>query len=161
SPFSHQLLNANPYAFLDGAPLEERRTRAVAARRVLSLEDSRDLGQLDPEAIARVRAEAWPLVRDADELHDALLLMGALPASEGALWTAYFRELVGAGRAAELHRPEKPILWVPTERWSLIRAAFPNAAGESEGSRQSAVDSRELPAAVSTLLPTAHSPLLP
>ena len=72
SPFSHELLNANPYAFLDDAPLEERRTRAVTCARGLSIESASDLGRLDPEAIAQVRAEAWPLVRDADELHDAL-----------------------------------------------------------------------------------------
>ncbi len=69
---AHELLNANPYAFLDGAPLEERRMRAVATRRTLSPDDMRDLAKLDPEAIAQVRREAWPLVRSADELHDAL-----------------------------------------------------------------------------------------
>src|SRR5581483_7317794 len=66
SPFSHELLNANPYAFLDDAPLEERRTRAVATRRSLSIEAFRDLGKLDPEVIIRVAGEAWPAVRDAD-----------------------------------------------------------------------------------------------
>ena len=78
SPFSYELLNANPYAFLDGAPLEERRARAVATRRTLSTDDVRDLARLDPEAIAQVRREAWPLVRDADELHDALLNLVAI-----------------------------------------------------------------------------------
>src|SRR5205823_7113767 len=73
SPFAHQLLNANVYAFLDDAPLEERRARAVSLRRSLSIEALRDLGRLDPDAIAQVRAEAWPLVRDPDELHDVLL----------------------------------------------------------------------------------------
>src|SRR5205807_785107 len=33
SPMSHEILNANPYAFLDDAPLEERRARAVSLRR--------------------------------------------------------------------------------------------------------------------------------
>src|SRR5262249_46264535 len=84
SPFAHELLNANPYAFLDDAPLEERRARAVMARRSLSLESLRDLSRLDPEAIAQVKAEAWPLVRDADELHDVLLSHGALPLADGA-----------------------------------------------------------------------------
>src|SRR5205085_6219805 len=73
SPFAHELLNAQPYAFLDDAPLEERRARAVTMRRSLSAEALQDLGRLDPEAIAQVKAEAWPLVRDADELHDVLL----------------------------------------------------------------------------------------
>ncbi len=71
SPFCHEILNANPYAFLDDAPLEERRTRAVQLRRTLP-EDAAGLGALDPAAIAQVAEESWPAVRDADELHDAL-----------------------------------------------------------------------------------------
>src|SRR5205814_9521409 len=86
SPFAHELLNASPYAFLDDAPLEERRARAVNMRRSLSIEALRDLGRLDPEAIAGVKSEAWPVVRDADELHDTLLSQGALPAEEGKQW---------------------------------------------------------------------------
>jgi ATP-dependent Lhr-like helicase len=73
SPFCYELLNANPYAFLDGGEIAERRTRAVATRRSLTVESVSDLGRLDPEAIARVRADAQPLVRTADELHDVLL----------------------------------------------------------------------------------------
>jgi ATP-dependent helicase Lhr and Lhr-like helicase len=83
SPFSVQLVNANVYAFLDDAPLEERRARAVSSRRTIRGEDYRELGRLDPEAIAEVRAEAWPSVRDAEELHDTLLSIGALPATDG------------------------------------------------------------------------------
>src|SRR5204863_5400403 len=71
SPFSHEILNANPYAFLDDAPLEERRTRAVATRRSFSAEDVRDLARLDPAATDQVRAEPWPRGRSADELHAA------------------------------------------------------------------------------------------
>ena len=81
SVFSHQILNAMPYAFLDNAPLEERRARAVTLRRALP-EDARDLGALDPEAIARAAEDAWPVVRSADELHDALLVLGALPVAD-------------------------------------------------------------------------------
>ncbi|MGH7455967.1 MAG: DEAD/DEAH box helicase, partial [bacterium] len=99
SPFSYERLNAMPYAFLDNAPLEERRARAVATRRTLKVYEVRDLGRLDFAAIAQVRAEAWPLVRDADELHDALLIMKALPEQEGEEWTAWFQELVNHGRA--------------------------------------------------------------
>src|SRR5690606_300626 len=117
SPFSYQLLNANPYAFLDDAPLEERRARAVATRRTVRVDDVRDLGRLDPEAIARVRADAWPTVRDADELHDALLSMVALPAADGADWTAWFEELVACGRATRCLRNGQPELWVAAERW--------------------------------------------
>ena len=75
SPFSHEILNANPYAYLDDAPLEERRARAVQMRRTLRTDVADGAGALDAEAIAQVAAEAWPLVRDADELHEALLTM--------------------------------------------------------------------------------------
>ena len=77
--FSHEILNANPYAYLDDAPLEERRARAVEMRRVLPEAVLSEIGRLDPAAIAEVRADAWPDVRDADELHDALLTLVALP----------------------------------------------------------------------------------
>ena len=72
SQFSHEILNANPYAYLDDAPLEERRARAVEMRRVLPETVAADIGRLDPAAIEEVRRDAWPDVRDADELHDAL-----------------------------------------------------------------------------------------
>src|SRR5262249_44159624 len=139
SPFAHELLNAHPYAFLDDAPLEERRARAVAMRRSLSADALRDLGRLDPEAIAQVRSEAWPLVRDGDELHDVLLSFGAFPAEEGGLWQNYFEQLRATGRATKVVRDEWPStthhspltthhsLWVATERWPLIQAIWPNA----------------------------------
>src|SRR5581483_11312225 len=79
SQFSHEILNANPYAYLDDAPLEERRARAVEMRRVLPESVLQEVGKLDPAAIAQVRAEAWPDLRDADELHDLLLTLIALP----------------------------------------------------------------------------------
>ena len=79
SQFSHEILNANPYAYLDDAPLEERRARAVQMRQVLPESVLQEVGRLDPAAIAQVQQEAWPDVRDADELHDALLTLIALP----------------------------------------------------------------------------------
>ncbi len=79
SQFSHEILNANPYAYLDDAPLEERRARAVEMRRVLPESVLEEVGKLDPRAIAQVREEAWPDVRDADELHDVLHTLVALP----------------------------------------------------------------------------------
>src|SRR6202790_528449 len=79
SQFSHEILNANPYAYLDDAPLEERRARAVEMRRVLPETVLSDIGRLDPAAIAEVRDEAWPDVRDAEELHDALETLIVLP----------------------------------------------------------------------------------
>jgi ATP-dependent Lhr-like helicase len=82
SPFSYELLNANPYAFLDGGEIQERRARAVSTRRTLGVESVDDLGRLDPLAIEQVRAEAQPAVRDADELHDLLLTRLLLPCDE-------------------------------------------------------------------------------
>ena len=79
SQFSHEILNANPYAYLDDAPLEERRARAVEMRRILPESVLEEVGKLDPAAIAQVQAEAWPDVRDADELHDVLHTLIALP----------------------------------------------------------------------------------
>jgi ATP-dependent Lhr-like helicase len=127
SPFSHEILNANPYAFLDDAPLEERRARAVATRRTLAGDDWSDLGRLDPAAIDRVKAEAWPLVRDADELHDCLLSHTAWPAADGEAWRGWFDELVASGRATRAVRPGQPELWVAAERWSMVQAALPDA----------------------------------
>ena len=82
SPFAHEVLNAKPYAFLDDAPLEERRTRAVSGRRWLDPASAADLGRLDPEAVERVRAEAWPDTDTADALHDALVMLGFLTEGE-------------------------------------------------------------------------------
>src|SRR5207248_1539237 len=84
SVFSHEILNANPYAYLDDAPLEERRARAVEMRRMLPEAVLGEIGRLSPQAIAEVCDEAWPDVRDAEELHDALLTLVALPARANA-----------------------------------------------------------------------------
>ena len=103
SPLALEVLSARPYAFLDDAPLEERRTQAVISRRWLDPQSAADLGKLDPEAIRRVRDEAWPDATDADELHDALLWLSFLTDSESARtagWTALLSE---ARRAAAGH----------------------------------------------------------
>jgi len=86
SQFSHEILNANPYAYLDDAPLEERRARAVEMRRVLPESVLEEVGGLDQGAIAQVREEAWPDVRDADELHDVLHTLVALPEKLDSVW---------------------------------------------------------------------------
>src|SRR5229473_2225777 len=83
SPLAHEVLSARPYAYLDDAPLEERRTQAVMSRRWLAPEAASDLGRLDAEAIARVRLEAWPEAANSDELHDALAWLGFLSPDEG------------------------------------------------------------------------------
>lgn len=84
SPFCYELLNANPYAFLDGGEIQEQRVRAVQTRRSLTVESVSDLARLDPEAIAQVRRDAQPLVRNADELHDVLLSRIVLPVDAAA-----------------------------------------------------------------------------
>jgi ATP-dependent Lhr-like helicase len=122
SPFSHEILNANPYAYLDDAPLEERRTRAVQMRRSLG-EDAAQIGALDPAAIAEVEADAWPIVRDADELHDALLTLGILPPVPD--WGRWFDELSAARRATALQVTGRR-LWVAAERLDLAAAAYPD-----------------------------------
>jgi ATP-dependent Lhr-like helicase len=99
SPLTHEILNARPYTFLDDAPLEERRTRAVQVRRGLPLE-GRDLTALDPEAIARVRDEAKPAPRDAAELHD--LLLSLLVMREDRELAPLFEPLLAAGRAVRV-----------------------------------------------------------
>ncbi len=128
SPFSYELLNANPYAFLDDAPLEERRTRAVTNRHVIRAEDVRDLARLDPAAIEAVREEAWPLVRDEDELHDALCTLTLLGEHEGTQhgWQAWFASLVAAGRATTLRAAERQF-WVAAEGLMAARSLLPDA----------------------------------
>jgi ATP-dependent helicase Lhr and Lhr-like helicase len=136
SVFSHEILNANPYAFLDDAPLEERRARAVELRRVLPETVLENIGQLDPTAIACVREEAWPDVRDADEAADALLTLVALPdslvAPDGASskWGEYLRALAQDKRAARAVRGERA-WWVAAEKARAFAAIFPDALLES------------------------------
>jgi len=89
SPLALEALAARPYAFLDDAPLEERRTQAVMARRWHDPQSASELGRLDPEAIARVREEAWPDPENAEELHDALLWLGCLTESEARAASAW------------------------------------------------------------------------
>ncbi|GJM20622.1 MAG: ATP-dependent DNA helicase [Planctomycetota bacterium] len=101
SVFALGILSAQPYTFLDDAPLEERRTQAVARRRGLRPELADTLGELDPEAVARVSQEAWPDPADAEELHEALLWMGCVfdhevDAHKG--WRAWLEQLAASGR---------------------------------------------------------------
>jgi ATP-dependent Lhr-like helicase len=116
SQFSHEILNANPYAFLDDAPLEERRARAVQMRRMLPEAVLNEVGRLDQQAIARVREEARPDVRDSDELHDTLQTLVALPeeiADEDwqqtiASWAPLIAELMEAWRAVRAKTLARP-----------------------------------------------------
>src|SRR5437016_6198915 len=104
SPLAAEILTAKPYAFLDDAPAEERRTLAVMNRRFLDAESAADLGKLDMAAIERVRGEAWPQAENADELHDALMQLGFVTIEEGRKndWQGLFDELLSEGRASVL-----------------------------------------------------------
>jgi ATP-dependent Lhr-like helicase len=130
SPFCHEILNANPYAYLDDAPLEERRARAVEMRRSLPPELAGQLGALDPQAIAEVIKEAWPVVRDPDELHDALLTLVWAPEEEMKTWAHFLPSLVDTGRASMLTISNQlggVRGWVATERAPSLKVQFPDA----------------------------------
>ncbi len=147
SQFSHEILNANPYAYLDDAPLEERRARAVEMRRVLPEAVLSEVGRLDLAAIAEVCADAWPDVRDAEELHDALLSLVALPtgATSGvwpggrlgaklqesvASWAEYFEQLAAERRAGRASVGDATY-WVVAERVKAFEQVFPETRLES------------------------------
>ena len=139
SQFSHEILNANPYAYLDDAPLEERRARAVSLRQTLPQSVLEEVGKLDQAAIEQVSEEAWPDVRDADELHDALYTLIALPqvgAPSSALgWRRvgllpFFDHLRASGRATAVTVGDERF-WVSAERAKTFRAAYPQAVFES------------------------------
>ncbi|SMO64491.1 DEAD/DEAH box helicase [Solitalea koreensis] len=127
SPLAHEILNARPYAFLDDAPLEERRTQAVKNRRWLSPAELIDIGKLDVMAIEAVKKEAWPEATNADELHDALLLSGFITGKEGREnnWNSYFEELIETHRATALVIDKQRSLWIATERLPFIQKIYP------------------------------------
>lgn len=130
SPLASAILNARPYAFLDDAPLEERRTQAVLNRRWSDVRSGDDLGALDADAIRGVEDEAWPQPVNADEMHEALMSLGAITQHEAqanASWALLLRQLAKAGRA--LHLPDQQ-LWLPRERLNLLQALYPGAATE-------------------------------
>ena len=134
SPLALEVLTARPYAYLDDAPLEERRTQAVMARRWLAPEQASDLGQLDEAAIARVRGEAWPDAASADELHDALVWLGFLTDDEvqaNPSWRNWLSELGGQKRAASV-QVAGATLWIAAERLSLCRSLWPELATTPE-----------------------------
>ena len=160
SQFSHEILNANPYAYLDDAPIEERRARAVSLRRVMPETVLTDIGRLDPAAIAQVREEAWPDVRDADELNEVLQVFVALPENfvppvaqallpvpeafseepnaqprvavlqVAAQWGDLFGQLVANKRAARA-RVGESTLWVAAEKFKAFSTLFPEAQFET------------------------------
>jgi ATP-dependent Lhr-like helicase len=159
SPLSHELVNARPYAFLDDAPLEERRAQAVYTRRALEPSSASDLGALDLAAIERVRGEAWPEAENADELHDALVTCGFLEETNGNGngfllngnngsgtgtgthadahawgddgWADFFAELRSARRATRLVAADRSF-WVAAERVREMQAVHPDFSCDPE-----------------------------
>lgn len=129
SPLASAILNARPYAFLDDAPLEERRTQAVLNRRWSDVHSADDLGALDAEAIHAVAIEAWPQPRDADELHEALMSLGVLTPDEVQAnpgWDALLADLTHGGRACRLETADLG-LWLPRERLKALTTLYPGA----------------------------------
>ncbi len=126
SPLAAEILNARPYAFLDDAPLEERRTQAVLSRRWLDAESAQDLAKLDIQAIQRVREEAWPQAETADELHDVLMTLALLvPAELTPRWRELLTDLVAAHRAAQVFLTDGSALgWIATERLPEFIAVY-------------------------------------
>ncbi len=129
SPLALEALSARPYAFLDDAPLEERRTQAVIGRRWRDPQSASDLGRLDPEAIAKVQSEAWPDPVNAEELHDALLWLGCLTETEARAapgWSGWLDALTRDNRVALLNAGQTS-LWISAERLAQFRAVWPEA----------------------------------
>ena len=133
SPLAMEVLGARPYAFLDDAPLEERRTQAVLNRRWTDPESSDDLGALDAAAIEAVGEEAWPQARNPDELHEALTGLGCIAEAEAHAdpqWLAWLSELARGGRATRMQVAQDRALWLPIERLTLLQAIYPEAGCE-------------------------------
>jgi ATP-dependent helicase Lhr and Lhr-like helicase len=141
SPLASEILNARPYAFLDNAPLEERRTQAVYTRRASERNGSDGMGILDAAAIEKVRREAWPEATNADELHDALMLLGVMTKEEAAISIRhegngapaehFLKELVASNRATQLRFAEKTF-WAAAERLPILQTIYPQALLEPE-----------------------------
>ena len=141
SPLASEILNARPYAFLDNAPLEERRTQAVYTRRASERNGSEGLGVLDAAAIEKVQKEAWPEATNADELHDALMLLSVMTDEEVAVSTHHdgngasaehlVKELIAANRATKVRFAEKTF-WAAAERLPMIQEIYPTVRVEPE-----------------------------
>jgi ATP-dependent Lhr-like helicase len=144
SPLAMEILNARPYAFLDDAPLEERRTQAVINRRWTDPASTDDMGALDVGAIAAVAAEAWPAVRNGDEMHEALMSLAVITPAEVVRedgWQEWMDGLATAGRAMHLRDISSGTdLWVARERLACAQAAWPGTTLVTAGSGGMAAD---------------------
>jgi len=144
SPLAAEILNARPYAFLDNAPLEERRTQAVYTRRASDRNGSDGLGILDAAAIEKVKTEAWPEATNPDELHDALMLIGAMTSEEvqrkahNGDAEHFISTLIAENRATRIlvsleHvSPATKSFYIAAERLPMLRAIYSNAVCEPE-----------------------------
>jgi ATP-dependent Lhr-like helicase len=128
SVLAHEILNGRPFTYLDDAPLEERRSRAVPLRRGLPVEPH-ELARLDPAAIGRVADQVRPDPRDPDELHD--LLMSLVAMRPEAAWRPWFDALVRDRRALAVHAPAG-VMWAAAERLPAIGVLFPGATGPGD-----------------------------
>lgn len=127
SAFSHEILNANPYAFLDDAPLEERRARAVEMRQILPNAVLQEIGKLDPDAIREVQNQAWPDLRNADELHDFLQTVVALPKEKQlSEWMEFSKELIEQSRMG-LATYQGKLFWFAMEKAKSFQLLYPDA----------------------------------
>ena len=130
SPLAAAILNARPYAFLDDAPLEERRTQAVLNRRWNEPQAADDMGALDPQAIEAVAEQAWPAPTRLDEMHEALMQLAAISQAEAdqqAQWPAWLQALADSGRATRLRLADGQALWLAVERLPCLLAVYPKA----------------------------------
>jgi ATP-dependent Lhr-like helicase len=145
SPLALEVLSARPYAYLDDAPLEERRTQAVMGRRWLAPEAASELGRLDPEAIARVREEAWPDATNADELHDALMWLGFLTQEEAQARESWRDWLAGLAQQRRVVRLDTPgaSFFIAAERLPQFRAVWPSAKVDPAVAPPDALTSQE------------------
>ncbi len=150
SPLASEILNARPYAFLDNAPLEERRTQAVYTRRASERNGNDGLGILDAAAIEKVQREAWPEATNADELHDALMLLGVMTSdevqrtSDGDRAEHFLSTLAAENRATRLlvrvqdsnaalqDAGATKMFCIAGERLPMIGAIYPDAVVEPE-----------------------------
>jgi ATP-dependent Lhr-like helicase len=133
SPLAAEILTAKPYAYLDDAPIEERRTQAVLNRRWSDPAAADDLGALDTNAIDGVREEAWPQPRSSDEMHEALTGLACINTAEvqrNADWLTWLTALAHSGRAAIMQVAPRVALWLPAERLTTLRALYPDACVE-------------------------------
>ncbi|MBB3230223.1 DEAD/DEAH box helicase [Halomonas stenophila] len=130
SPLAEEVVNARPYAFLDDGAQEERRTLSVRSGGALDPAEAAATARYAPAIVQRVREETWPAPRDADELHDALVLCGFLTAAEGEAWWPWFRALAEARRATAVDVADGETLWVAAERLAELLRLRPSASPE-------------------------------